>query len=180
MSKYKVLSRRWWRAALDEAGTASVEFAIVVWIFLLIFVSSFELGMATMRLTMLEHGLDKAMRDVRLGTATTYSRENIRDSVCNYAGLLKDCQSNLLLEMQVIDRNLFNLPEVRATCIDKSQTGIPWTDFTNGSDSDLMFIRACYVIDPLYPKLALGAMLKKDPAGNLQLVASSIFAQEPS
>ncbi len=180
MKRFGFLSRKWRRKATDESGSASVEFAVVVWPFLLLFVASFELGMATMRLTMLEHGLDKAMRDVRLGTATTFSREEIRDRVCNYAGLLKDCQSNLLLEMQVIDRNLFNLPAIRATCIDKSQNAIPVTDFVNGADSDLMFIRACYVIDPLYPGLALGAMLKKDPAGNLQLVASSIFTQEPS
>ncbi|MCY4334572.1 MAG: pilus assembly protein [Litoreibacter sp.] len=180
MSKFKLLRASWWKKIMCEAGTASVEFAIVVWVFLLIFVSSFELGMATMRLTMLEHGLDKAMRDVRLGTATTFTRDEIRDRVCNYAGLLKDCQGNLLLEMQVIDRTTFSLPPVRATCIDKSQPAIPVTDFVNGADSDLMFIRACYVIDPLYPKLALGAMLKTDPAGNLQLVASSIFAQEPS
>lgn len=167
------------RKLAGEEGTASVEFVLVVWVFLLLFVSSFELGMATVRLTMLEHGLDKAMREVRLGTGKTFTREDIRKSLCANATMLKDCNDNLLLEMVVIPQNTFALPPVRATCIDKSASAIPLTSFANGDSSDLMFIRACYVIDPLYPALGLGAMVKKDPAGNMQLVASSIFAQEP-
>jgi len=167
------------RKSAEEEGTASVEFVIVVPVFLLLFVSVFELGMTTVRLTMLEHGLDKAMREVRLGTGSTFSRDDIRLTLCANATMLKDCNDNLLLEMVVIPQTSFKLPPVRATCIDKSEAAIPVTSFTNGDSSDLMFIRACYVIDPLYPALGLGAMVKKDPAGNMQLVASSIFAQEP-
>lgn len=168
------------RRTASEEGTASVEFALVIPVFLLLFVSIFELGMSTVRLTMLEHGLDKAMREVRLGTGQSFSRDNIRDKLCENATMLKDCKQNVLLEMVVIDQSSFTLPPVRAECIDtNNRTAIPLRPFSNGSSSDLMFIRACYVIDPMYPSLGLGAMLKKDPAGNLQLVATSIFAQEP-
>lgn len=170
----------WRQEMAREDGSATVEFVLVVWVFLLLFVSIFELGMSTVRLTMLEHGLDKAMREVRLGTGQTFSRDDIRDTLCDNAAMLKDCRENILLEMVVIDRDTFTLPPVRAECIDTNdRAAIPVRPFSNGSSSDLMFIRACYVIDPLYPTLGLGAMLKKDPAGNLQLVASSIFAQEP-
>ncbi len=170
-----------WRCAKnDERGNASVEFVLVVPVFLVLFVSSFELGMATLRLTMLEHGLDKAMREVRLGTGQEFSREDIRDEMCEHAGLLKFCNDNLLLEMAVINSATFNLPEKRATCINTNdRDAIPVTSFTNGDSSDLMFIRACYVIDPLFPTIGLGAMATKDEAGNMQLIASSIFAQEP-
>ena len=169
-----------WRCAKSEDGNATVEFVLVVPVFLLLFVSIFELGMATIRLTLLEHGMDSAMRDVRLGTSESFTREEIRDRVCDNAAMLKDCRENLLLEMVIIDRDTFNLPPVRATCINKNEDGLPVTDFSNGGPSDLMFIRACYVIDPLYPSMGLGAMLKTDEAGNMQLVASSIFAQEPN
>ena len=171
---------KFWRRSKAEDGNATVEFVFVVPVFLLLFVSIFELGMATVRMTVLEHGMDKAMRDVRLGTGTSFNRDQIRDKICGYAGMLKDCNENLLMEMVVIDRDTFDLPPVRATCINQNEEGLPVTQFSNGSDSDLMFIRACYVIDPLYPTFGLGAMLKTDPAGNMQLVASSIFAQEPS
>ena len=167
------------RKARTEEGSASVEFVLVVPVFLLLFVSIFELGMSTVRLTMLEHALDKAMREVRLGTSTTFTRDDIRDVLCANASMLKDCEDSVLLEMIEIPMDSFDLPPVRETCIDKSEAAIPVTDFTNGESSDLMFIRACYAIDPLYPALGLGAMLKTDNAGNMYLVASSIFAQEP-
>lgn len=170
---------KFWRRAKAEDGNASVEFVIVVPVFFLLFVSSFELGMATVRTTMLEHGMDMTMRDIRLSTGTAITHDQIRDRICDRAGLLKDCHDSLLVEMVVIDRDTFALPPVRATCIDKTEDALPVTAIVNGGDSDLMFIRACYVVDPLYPAFGLGAMLKKDPAGNMQIVASSIFAQEP-
>lgn len=169
-----------WERSKAEDGNATVQFVFVVPVFILLFVSIFELGMATVRLTVLEHGMDRAMYDVRLSTGAGLSREDIRDKICENAGMLKDCNENLLVEMVIIDRNTFDLPAVRATCIDKSETGLPVTTDDQGGDSDLMFVRACYVIDPLYPTFGLGAMLKTDNAGNMQLVASSIFAQEPS
>lgn len=171
---------RLWRGSKAEDGNATVEFVLVVPVFLLLFVSIFELGMSTVRLTVLEHGMDKAMRDVRLSTGAGFSREDIRDRICNNAGMLKDCHQSLLVEMVIIDRTTFALPPVRATCINKNESGLPVTSDDQGSDSDLMFVRACYVVDPLYPTFGLGTMLKTDDAGNMQLVASSIFAQEPS
>lgn len=169
-----------WRRAKAEDGNATVEFVLIVPLFILIFVSIFELGLTTVRLTVLEHGMDRAMRDVRLGTNSTFNREQIRDRVCDYSGMLKGCHDTLLMEMVVIDRDTFDLPPVRATCIDRNETAIPVTNFANGVGSDLMFIRACYVIKPLYPTFGLGAIIKTDAAGRMQLVASSIFAQEPS
>lgn len=169
-----------WRRSKAEDGNASVEFVIVVPVFLLLFVSIFELGMATIRTTMLEHGMDKTMRDIRLSSGEAITHDQIRDRICDRAGLLKDCHNALLVEMVRIDRDTFALPPVRATCIDQSPgAALPVTTITNGAASDLMFIRACFVVDPLYPTFGLGAMLKKDPAGNMQIVASSIFAQEP-
>ncbi len=171
---------KFWHRAKAEDGNASVEFVIVVPVFLLLFVSIFELGMATIRTTMLEHGMDMTMRDIRLSTGQTISHDQIRDRICDRAGLLKNCHDSLLVEMVRIDRVTFDLPPIRATCIDKSpEAALPVTTITNGGDSDLMFLRACFVVDPLYPTFGLGAMLKKDPAGNMQIVASSIFAQEP-
>ena len=168
------------RRGKSEDGNASVEFALMSPLFFFLFISIFELGMATVRITMLEHGMDMTMRDIRLSTGSAnITQEKIRDRICERAGLLKDCNNSLLVEMVVIDRNTFSLPAVRATCIDKSETALPVTSVISGGDSDLMFLRACFVVRPLLPTLGLGKLLKKDPAGNMQLVASSIFAQEP-
>lgn len=167
------------RHTKDEQGNATVEFVLVVPTFLLLFVSIFELGMATVRLTVLEHGMDETMRAIRLSTGAAITHEEIRDTVCINAGLLKECDDRLLVEMVVIDRDSFALPPVRANCIDMADEAEPVVDFTSGGDSDLMFIRACFVVEPIFPTMGLGAMIPVDDSGNMMLVASSIFAQEP-
>lgn len=175
----KIFSKLW-RKTRREEGNATVEFVLVFPVFILLFVSIFELGLMTIRITVLESGLDKAMRDIRLGTSETYSRQDIRDRVCSYAGLLRECDKNLLMEMLVINRGNFVLPPGRAKCINRNENADPVTQFENGAPSDLMFIRACYVIEPLFPTFGMGASISKDPSGRVQLVASSIFAQEPN
>lgn len=162
-----------------EDGNATVEFVFVIPVFLLLFVSIFELGMATIRLTMLEHALDVTMRDIRLSTGQTFTKEDIRDSICEDAAVLKDCNENLLVEMQRVDTDTWLMPAGLATCIDRSDTAEPVVSFSNGQQNDLMFIRACFVVDPLYPTFGLGAILETDDSGAMQLVARSAFAQEP-
>lgn len=171
---------KFWRRSKAEDGNATVEFVFVVPVFILLFVSIFELGLATVRLTVLEHALDETMRDIRLSTGQTITHDQIRDRICEHGRPLEDCTNSLKIEMVLIDRTTFVLPAIRATCVDKAENAAPVTTVvTNGADSDLMFIRVCYTIDPLFESWGLSAVLKKDDEGNMQLVASSIFAQEP-
>lgn len=171
---------KFWRRSRSEDGNASVEFVVVVPVFILLFCAVFELGLTTIRITVLEHALDETMRDIRLSTGTTITHDQIRDRICEHGGPLGACQESLKVEMRVIDRLSFELPPVRATCIDKAEDAEPVvTTVANGADSDLMFIRVCYTIDPFFESFGLSGMLKVDSEGNMQLVASSIFAQEP-
>ncbi len=167
-------------AFLREDGTSTVEFVIVVPTFLLIFVSIFELGMAMTRLTMLEHSLDVTMREIRIGTNQTFTHDAIRDEICKNAGYLRDCQTGLQVEMIKIDREDWIMPSREATCIDQSPGAArPVIRLDNGAPSDVMFIRACFVVEPLFPTFGLGAIVETDAAGNMHLVANSAFAQEP-
>lgn len=163
-----------------EDGTSTIEFVIVVPTFLLLFVSIFELGMAMTRLTMLEHSLDVTMRDIRISTGQEFKHNEIRNSICENAGFLRDCQSGLQVEMIRIDRDNWVMPDRQATCIDQSPgAALPVTSIEIGAPSDVMFIRACFVVEPLFPTFGLGAIVETDAAGNMHLVASSAFAQEP-
>ncbi|MEP5760577.1 MAG: TadE family protein [Litoreibacter sp.] len=162
-----------------EAGNASVEFMISLPVFILLFVSIFELGMAMTRLTMLEHGLDMAMRDIRLGTGEEVTHDDIRDQICEEASILNDCQATLNVEMVTIATDTWTMPGEFASCVDRANDAIPVTAFENGRQNDIMFIRACYVVDPLFPTMGLGAFLETDESGGMHLVASSAFSQEP-
>lgn len=163
----------------DETGTATVEFAIMFPIFVSIFLSSVELGVISLRHSMLERGLDMAVRDIRLGTGTNPQHDDIKAAICNYAGLLADCENSLRLEMIQVDPRNYTPPPGGADCIDHSEPVSAVRSFVNGQSNDLMMMRACYVFTPVFPTAWLGQQLVKDGAGNAAITAASAFVQEP-
>lgn len=162
-----------------EDGTATVEFAIVFPFFISLFLSSVELGMITLRHTMLERGLDLAVRDIRLSTGTAPQHDDIKDDICEYAGLIPDCTVSLRLEMVQIDlRDSVSMP-TDVDCVDASKEVEPVRSFVNGRENELMILRACVKYDPIFPTSGLGKQLDTDGAGQAALVAMSAFVQEP-
>jgi Flp pilus assembly protein TadG len=79
------LSRVLRRLGMSEAGTASVEFVIIVPVFLAIFMSAFESGLLTLRHAMLERAVDISVRNLRLGLWANPTPELLRDSICQQA-----------------------------------------------------------------------------------------------
>ena len=64
-------------------------------------------------------------------------------------------------------------------CVDTSEDVQPVRTFINGQENDLMVLRACVKIDPIFPTTGLGKQLIKDGAGQVALVAMAAFVQEP-
>ncbi|MDP5347430.1 MAG: pilus assembly protein, partial [Paracoccaceae bacterium] len=83
------------RLASREDGTATLEFAILFPAFIVILVSSVELGFITMRHTLLDRAVDLTVRDIRLGTGSAPQYEQIRDTICDRAGAIPDCKDNV-------------------------------------------------------------------------------------
>jgi Flp pilus assembly protein TadG len=175
----RALTRRLRRFHGSEDATATLEFAIVFPFFISLFLSSVELGLITFQHSMLERGLDMAVRDVRLGTGTNPTAEDIKDGVCYYAGVLPDCDTNLRLEMVTVDPRNFTPPPARADCTDQSEDPRPLRNFVHGGANQMMMLRACYVFSPIFPTAGLGAQLVTDGAGNAAMTATSAFVQEP-
>ena len=65
-----------------------------------------------------------------------------------------------------------------ADCVYRTSEIEPVVTFNSGDEGDLLFIRACVVVDPMYPNIGLGLILSKDSSGGVMLVASSAFANE--
>ena len=175
-AKSRAVLARFWQG---ERGTATVEFAIMFPFYITLFLSSVELGMIHFRHSMLERGLDRAVRDVRLGTGTNPSYDDIKDSICTYAGVLPQCSANLRLEMILVDPRAYVAPDAIADCIDHSEDPLPLRNFVHGGSNQMMLLRACYVFSPVFPTAGLGYQLPKDGAGNVAMTASSAFVQEP-
>ncbi|KAE9627910.1 pilus assembly protein [Parasedimentitalea maritima] len=162
-----------------EDGSSSVEFALVIPAFIIILLSTVELGLITIRQTMLERAMDQTVRDLRLGTGTGQTHDGIRNSICERSGFIDDCGTSLRLEMVQVDPfNWGNINEV-PDCIDQAEVVLPVREFTNGQSNELMFIRACMKFEPIFPFWGLGNSLHKDGEGRVSLFASSAFVQEP-
>lgn len=179
MSMFHRIKRRFRRLHRDERGTATLEFAILFPFFITLFLSSVELAMVAFRHSMLERGLDLAVRDVRLGTGQIPQHNDLKEAICNYAGVLPACMSTLRLEMVRVDpRGSITLNQT-PDCIDTSEDVQPVRSYINGQENELMILRACVKFNPVFPTSGLGSHMALDGSGMATLVATSAFVQEP-
>lgn len=163
----------------DESGNASVEFIIVFPVYLSLLIMSIELGLITLRHTLLERGLDIAVREIRLGTGTAPQHDDIKELICENAIMVLDCEKNLQLEMRSADLRAYSSLDTTADCTDSSEPTKPVREFTPGAQNELMLLRACLRYDPLFPDDYLGSALNKDASGQSAVIAMSAFVQEP-
>lgn len=163
-----------------EDGNGTIEFVLMLPFFMILFGSTFELGMAMTRQVMLDRGLDMTVREIRIGGITPVNHDTIKASICNRAAIIPDCLNQVKLEMRPIDpRNWSNIPN-RADCIDRADTGIPVREFEPGAMNELMILRACALFDPYMPTSGLGAVIPRQSGNAYGLVAITSFVIEPN
>jgi Flp pilus assembly protein TadG len=179
----KILHTLWQRlraARRSEAGNATVEFVMVFPIFMMIFFQSFEAGWLMIRNTMLERALDLTVRDLRLGHFTNPTNATIRTEICSYAITIANCSTSLLVELTPVDTATWAMPSTSATCVNRSATIQPVTTVQQGAGDQMMLIRVCAIVDPLFPGTSWGLNLPLDSTGGFALIATSAFVNEPS
>ncbi|TCL09936.1 Flp pilus assembly protein TadG [Shimia isoporae] len=162
-----------------EEGHVSTEFAIMVPILLVTLVSAVELGVMTLRYSMLERSLDIVVRDIRLNTGYNPDHDDMITRICDEATMIPDCNNNLKLEMVALDPRAWDGIPQNTICTDQSLEAQPVTTFTHGIQNELMVLRACAKVAPLFPTTGLGANFATDDAGDFALVVTNAFVQEP-
>lgn len=170
------LLKRFWRS---QTGSATIEFAITFPAVITILLSGIELGFVTLQHSMLERALDLTVREIRLGTGKAPQHDDIKEMICARAGFIPDCNANLRLEMIQVDPRAWSNIDETPDCTDKSEEVAPVRSFVNGQENDLMILRACAKIDPVFPTTGLGKNMVKDEFGQYALVSTSVFVQEP-
>ena len=163
----------------DKKGSASVEFAMVAPIYLAAVLSVFESGWLMTKNMMLERGLDLTVREIRLGVSGKTEHDQFKETICDYARILRDCEANMILEVTPIT-TAADIPAGSAICRDRTTPDAPALNFNLGQRSDIMYVRACVIVDPIVPGLGLGLQLPKDGSGGFQMIAHSAFVNEPS
>ncbi len=167
------------RLAREEDGTATIPFIIFLPFFLLLVMSSLEMGTLMLRHVMLERALDMSVRDLRLGNWKNPTHEEFKRVVCNRAGVIPDCMNVLLVELRPVSTDTWEPLASGPICVDRAEPIKPVTTFDSGAGDEMMLIRACSKFDPIFPTSGLGFQLPRDNTGAYALIAASAFVNEP-
>lgn len=182
----KLLASALRRFRTADDGGPSVEFVLVFVPFIMLPVAGFEMGLLMTRHAMLERGVDIAIRELRLSTGENIGYDDLRNMICNGAGILPDCTTNVRLEMRTVD--LFdaassggnNIPSV-ATCTKVDEPFVLANEtFDTGVANEVMVVRACGVFNPILPTFGLGSFLSNFTDGKYRLVSTTAFVMEPA
>lgn len=163
-----------------EDGIASVEFALLFPVVFFMFIWAVELGILMTKSVMLEHGLDLTMRELRLGRLENPTSDSLKDDICSHLNLISDCRSTIMIELQPIRTDTWALPAQPVTCRDRDEEIVPVLSFSMGQSNEIMLVRACVIVQTLFPGTGIGAMLNKDASGGFGIAAMSAFVNEPA
>ncbi|MBO9446285.1 TadE family protein [Ruegeria sp. R14_0] len=161
-----------------EDGGVTIEFVILFPLYMFFILAVIEYALVTIQQAMLERSVDLVVRDIRLGiNLPDTEHDTIKDAICGNMVGMRDCSNNLLLEMIVQDPfSGVNFP-AEPTCVDREEEVQPVTTFQNGGSNSLMIMRACALVDPLFPTTEVG---RKMSGHNLvTLTTTTTFVQEP-
>lgn len=140
----------------DQSGNVSLEFALAFPVVFTMFLMSFESGMVSMRHFSLERGVDLAVRNLRIGQINEPTRDQLRAAICQNATLIPDCMAQLEIELLRRDLRAWNPLPATISCTDGGEAGSSVASFTNGSNNQLMILRACARFTPILPTTGLG------------------------
>ena len=167
------------RLAREEDGTATIPFIMFLPFFMLLVMSSLEMGTLMLRHVMLERALDMSVRDLRLGTWSNPTHEEFKRTVCNRAGVIPDCMNVLLVELRPVSTTTWEPLAGGPICVDRAEPIKPVTTFDPGVGDNMMLIRVCSNFDPIFPTSGLGFQLPRDNTGAYALVSATAFVNEP-
>ena len=173
---------RAYRFRRDETGASTVEFVLIFPAFLALFISSYEAGLLMIRNVMLERGVDLAVRELRLGTPVPPSFDEFKQSICDSALIIRDCDEVIQVELRPVSTTTWAPLAGPARCIDMASDidPIDQTEYSVGTNNELMLVRVCSLFDPLFGTTGFAMRLPLFDDGRYALVATSSFVNEPS
>ncbi|WP_068114501.1 TadE/TadG family type IV pilus assembly protein [Tropicimonas marinistellae] len=176
-----------------EDGNVTIEFVILFPIFMVLFMSAFEVGLLMVRQVMLDRAVDLTVRSLRLGQwdiptgdsdeaklAQLAVHDQMKTVICDAAGILPDCESNLFIELNKVSTVTWEPLSTAVTCADKNAEVSPPASFNSGLKNDLMMVRVCSKQKPIFPLSGLGAKLQYVDNEYYALVSMTAFVNEPS
>lgn len=163
-----------------EDGTASMEFVLMVPIFITIFMASFESGLLMVRQILLDQSVDMTMRELRLGHLGIVTEETLRTEICSRTIIFANCEANMMIQLDRVNTTTWGLPATPTTCINRDEVIQPVIALQIGQQNDVMLIRVCEIQDAIFPTTGIGLGLSVDSQGGYELISKSAFVVEPT
>lgn len=166
--------------SLREAGTATVEFVIIVPFILAMLFSSIDFGVVMLRQIFLDRAVNIAVRDVMLGNIASTGMAGLRTKICEGTVLIADCEASITIELRPINTNSWAGLNDPAQCVNRAANIAPTLTFNpSAGNQDLMLVRVCAAADPFIEMTGLVFGLNQGASGDYLLVSVGAFTNEP-
>jgi Flp pilus assembly protein TadG len=163
----------------SPAGSATVEFVILVPLVLGMLFSSIDYGVVMLRQVFLDRAVDMAAREVRLGQLSG-GFNAFRDRICARTILLNNCAQTIAIEMRPISTVTWAGLAEPTRCVNRAEDISPMLEFNPGAgQQELMLIRVCVAADPFIRLTGMVLGMNELPTGGYAIVARTAWVNEP-
>ena len=168
------------RLGLSESGAATVEFVVVFPFFVGVFVSAYEVAVMNMRAVMLERATDVVVREIRLTGGGDLNYDRVVEAICERTLMIPQCVDSTKIELRPVDTTTWDGLTNDLSCIRREETIQAPIRFRNGVENEMMLMRVCSIVQPLFPTFGVGRSIPRDESGeHYRLIASTAFVNEP-
>ncbi|MCT8159153.1 TadE/TadG family type IV pilus assembly protein [Pseudoruegeria sp. SHC-113] len=169
--------------AKRQDGSATIEFAIWTPLFITLLFAAAETGMMTAKQVALDRGVDMTVRDLRLGKYKDPDADDLRESVCFYAGvIIPNCEAETMVELRTVSDADWGTLDPDATCVEYQDEEIVVQEdpVYSGVENTLMLVRVCSMVDTIFPSTKFTTNLGLNHLNQTALVSATAFVNEPS
>lgn len=177
------LKKRIQRLRDDQDASSVMELMMVTPLILVLSGFTMDLGMLMTRNVMLERAVDVGTRDIRLGLMDNTDYDGLRRRICQEAVIIPECETRLKMQLNAMSPYSWENPGKVPDCEDLRQVTVTEPrEFDAASRNQLVFFRACAVLEPVMPGWGLGDNLLQSSDGKknrfYQVVATTTFTKE--
>lgn len=166
------------RLRREETGAAAVEFSIVGLFVISLLFSMIEMGILMVRVSTFESAVARSANTIYTGQATT--ADEIETLICDRVSMVRDCKDNITVELVPIS-DWASRPNTDVQCRDAANDDqiAPVVTYQTSQGSQINYMRVCITTDVATPGLGFGLSLPKNDTGRFELVAATVFMNEP-
>ena len=171
-------------ALRDDNGAAAVEFALIAFPFFLFILGILELGMLSIRMSMVDNATADVTRLVRVGSAqeASLTQEEFEVLICDKVKIIVDCatRKSVTVQLERVD-NFASVPTGDVQCVTGSEA--PGTEpaitFQRTASDEITFARVCVTVPIFMPGFGLGLSLDKLEGRYFGITETLVFRNEP-